>query len=185
MADQAVLSRVRRCGVTMARWGVPDRDEDGQPKCRWCQVPIKPPRRTFCSDACVHEWRLRSDPSYVREQVARRDRGICQHCGVKVLAEERRWRRKRPPAWKRGASRAWRKARPRWEADHIVPVADGGGYCGLENYRLLCRTCHLIVTNQWRKTRLPTKTTTREPLTPTRPEQPQPATRRHSPSAGE
>ncbi len=29
-----------------------------------------------------------------------------------------------------------------WEADHIVPVKDGGGCCGLENYRTLCRKCH-------------------------------------------
>lgn len=29
-----------------------------------------------------------------------------------------------------------------WEADHIVPVVEGGGGCGLENYRTLCRGCH-------------------------------------------
>ena len=41
---------------------------------------------------------------------------------------------------------SWRAARPKWEADHIVPVADGGGECGFENYRLLCRPCHVSVT---------------------------------------
>jgi len=34
-----------------------------------------------------------------------------------------------------------------------VPVADGGGECGLDNYRLLCRQCHVKVTGEWRKTR--------------------------------
>lgn len=29
-----------------------------------------------------------------------------------------------------------------WEADHAVPVAEGGGGCGLENYRTLCVPCH-------------------------------------------
>lgn len=30
-----------------------------------------------------------------------------------------------------------------WEADHIVPVVHGGGgACGLENLRTLCRACH-------------------------------------------
>lgn len=29
-----------------------------------------------------------------------------------------------------------------WQADHIVPVIEGGGECGLENYRTLCVGCH-------------------------------------------
>lgn len=30
-----------------------------------------------------------------------------------------------------------------WEADHIVPVVHGGGgACGLDNLRTLCRACH-------------------------------------------
>lgn len=29
-----------------------------------------------------------------------------------------------------------------WDADHIVPVAEGGGACGLENLRTLCLRCH-------------------------------------------
>lgn len=29
-----------------------------------------------------------------------------------------------------------------WEADHVVPVAEGGGATGLENLRTLCRKCH-------------------------------------------
>jgi 5-methylcytosine-specific restriction protein A len=29
-----------------------------------------------------------------------------------------------------------------WEMDHIVPVVEGGGSCGLENLRTLCWTCH-------------------------------------------
>lgn len=30
----------------------------------------------------------------------------------------------------------------RWEADHIVPVVEGGGLCGLDGYRTLCIPCH-------------------------------------------
>lgn len=29
-----------------------------------------------------------------------------------------------------------------WEADHIIPVVEGGGECDLSNYRTLCLTCH-------------------------------------------
>ena len=39
-------------------------------------------RRTFCSDACVHEWRLRSSTSYLRECVFERDKGVCALCGL-------------------------------------------------------------------------------------------------------
>lgn len=78
----------------------------------------------------MHEWKIRSSPEYVREQVKKRDKGICRLCGRNVV-----------------------KSRRKWEADHIVPVADGGGECGLDNYRLLCRPCHLRVTLEWRTLR--------------------------------
>lgn len=29
-----------------------------------------------------------------------------------------------------------------WEADHIIPVIEGGGGCGPEGYRTLCMRCH-------------------------------------------
>jgi 5-methylcytosine-specific restriction endonuclease McrA len=29
-----------------------------------------------------------------------------------------------------------------WDADHIVPVAEGGGQCDLDNLRTLCVACH-------------------------------------------
>jgi 5-methylcytosine-specific restriction endonuclease McrA len=38
-----------------------------------------------------------------------------------------------------------------WEADHIIPVAEGGGSCGLENLRTLCWRCHRRVTAALRK----------------------------------
>ena len=29
-----------------------------------------------------------------------------------------------------------------WQADHIVPVSEGGGECDLDNFRTLCTRCH-------------------------------------------
>ena len=29
-----------------------------------------------------------------------------------------------------------------WEADHIVPVAEGGGETSLDNFQTLCTPCH-------------------------------------------
>jgi 5-methylcytosine-specific restriction endonuclease McrA len=147
------VSLHRQRVVTADKWGVPDRDAAGQAICRWCRAPVAWPRRTFCSENCVHEWKVRSSPWYVRQQLKKRDRGICRICGLDVAKAHREWRKQQPPVTDRAARRAWREARPRWEADHIVPVADGGGECGLENYRLLCRPCHRAVTLQWRAAR--------------------------------
>lgn len=33
-----------------------------------------------------------------------------------------------------------------WEAHHVEAVIEGGGECGLENYRTLCFRCHKGVT---------------------------------------
>lgn len=33
-----------------------------------------------------------------------------------------------------------------WEADHITPVVEGGGECGLDNLRTLCWRCHAAET---------------------------------------
>lgn len=145
------MSTVRRRAVSADDWGKPERNDAGEPICRWCKSIVRPPRRTFCGDACVHEWKLRSNPGYVRKEVWKRDAGVCRMCGFNVRQAEKAWRRGKPLSGDRTVRRRWRAARPRWEADHILPVADGGGECGLENYRLLCRECHAAVTSQWRR----------------------------------
>jgi 5-methylcytosine-specific restriction endonuclease McrA len=33
-----------------------------------------------------------------------------------------------------------------WDADHTVPVAEGGGQCDLSNMRTLCLRCHSAAT---------------------------------------
>lgn len=147
------MSTRRSRAVTAEQWGIPEKDEQGRVICRWCRGPVTPPRRTFCGDACVHEWKIRSSPWYVRKQVKKRDKGTCRLCGFNVVKAHREWTRSKPPASDRAARKAWRATRPRWEADHIIPVADGGGECGLENYRLLCKPCHLRVTLDWRQRR--------------------------------
>ena len=40
-----------------------------------------------------------------------------------------------------------------WEADHIVPVVEGGGECGLEGLRTLCLRCHRDATRALAKRR--------------------------------
>lgn len=111
------------------------RGPNGRALCRWCSTEVPRGRKTFCSGdtgtfeyrgdgrvlkpghGCVHEHCLRSDPGYARKCVWARDRGQCRLC---------------PTVQPRGG----------WEMDHILPVSEGGGECGLENLRTLCRPCH-------------------------------------------
>lgn len=38
-----------------------------------------------------------------------------------------------------------------WEADHIIPVSEGGSCCGLENMQTLCISCHKLDTKELAK----------------------------------
>jgi 5-methylcytosine-specific restriction endonuclease McrA len=98
-------------------------------------------RFTFCCEGCVREWRLRTDPGYLREQVFLRDHGVCAACGLDTEAL-RKEKRKLDYAARRAFEAEWGRRRRLWDADHIVPVAEGGGECGLANMRTLCLKCH-------------------------------------------
>lgn len=108
---------------------------NGRALCRRCGVEVPVGRQTFCSgrcttfrhdgsvraegSGCVHEHCIRSRPVYARRCVWARDRGLCATCG-----------------------KVCRNAGSEWQADHIVPVVEGGGSCGLEGLRTLCTACH-------------------------------------------
>jgi 5-methylcytosine-specific restriction endonuclease McrA len=126
---------------------------NGRALCRWCAIEVSKGRRTFCSADCVHEWKLRTDPGYLREQVFARDRGVCAVCGVDTEVLRKRFRKLDYRArriflkeWKLNEN--WRRSL--WDADHIIPVAEGGGECDLANMRTLCLKCHRAVTSELR-----------------------------------
>jgi len=128
--------------------------ENGRALCRKCNKEVPPGRVTFCGEKCIHEHKLRSDVSYLRSQVFLRDRGVCKECGQDT------------EVWRRSAMKL--RPRPRilylqslgipphrttfWDADHILPVALGGGECGLEGFQTLCYGCHARKTAAMAKT---------------------------------
>lgn len=80
--------------------------------------------------------------------------------------DQARWRRyqfRLGRAWEKRAQAAKAQGWPRygqygggiscWQADHIVPVVEGGGQCGIENFRTLCCPCHKRETAQLAKRR--------------------------------
>lgn len=142
----------------------------GRNLCRWCGSEVRPPRRTFCADECVHQHSLRTSGSYLRGHIFRRDRGLCALCGLdtrKLWRRIRRWPRKRRRQFllEKGFHANCTHGRSLWEADHIVPVVEGGGQCGLENIRTLCIPCHKEVTARLRG-RLQTQRAPQSMLTP-------------------
>jgi len=138
---------------------------DGRPQCRWCSKSVPLPRRTFCSNECVDQHRIRTNTRYMRTCVYRRDCGICASCrqDTKKIAREAKQYRARSQ-WKEYYELLERYSIPKtrkvwgrgfggglWDADHIVAVKEGGGDCGLENIRTLCIACHKVNTAKQRK----------------------------------
>ena len=126
----------------------------GRNLCRWCELEVPKGRITFCSDFCVEEWRLRTDAGFLREKTLARDKGICAACGVDTLAAYIDLKRSRGAAKVRLLQRWGLKSLNRktlWDADHVVPVAEGGGACDLSNIRALCLICHREATRQLRE----------------------------------
>lgn len=144
------------------------RDESGKLLCCYCGKPTPKGRRRYCSNECWDEVGIRCNPGVARVHVARRDKGVCSRCGLDTVALERALDRLRSAVigWRlRPWARVeWRDAIVRavddryrwavgrvflchgvthlWEADHVHPVAKGGGLCGLDNYQTLCIPCH-------------------------------------------
>jgi len=165
-----------------------------------CARECEPPRRSWFSDACVHEWKIRNWPPYARAEIKNRDKGVCAVCHVDTNAIQAPLLRgcpvdqpdlyaiaseigyQSPYSGQNRVSlqldiypdvqaaydvalwlyqeiyfdwldfirqyKEWMKAEGwpvgshLWEADHIKPVVEGGGQCGLDNLRTLCIRCH-------------------------------------------
>ncbi len=92
-----------------------------------CGEKLTGRRTRWASDQCGDDaWQRYSihtgRSATVRRWLQVRDRGVCAECGEDGKGKF---------PWEWG-----------WEADHILPVIEGGGGCGLEGYRTLCVDCH-------------------------------------------
>jgi 5-methylcytosine-specific restriction endonuclease McrA len=71
-----------------------------------------------------------------------------------TLKEHRKLKRARGDA-RLALMRQWgfttRMRKSLWDADHILPVTEGGGECDLDNIRTLCLRCHRVVTAHLRE----------------------------------
>jgi len=122
--------------------------------CCYCGKPRPKGRRRWCSQACVEDFLVRKgDAQLIRRLLEKRDAEICALCGfdakllARVLYRISDWQARQLLKYRLGI---WER-QTFWDADHIVPVVEGGGGCGLENYRTLCLWCHREETARLRK----------------------------------
>ena len=116
---------------------------NGRALCRQCSVEVPRGRQTFCGDQCVEAWKVRTGNGLDRI-IEARDHGICALCGVDCEALKTQRRRLRGSDLREfNAQHGIPESRTRlWDIDHIIPVVNGGGSCGLENLRTVCIKCH-------------------------------------------
>lgn len=117
----------------------------GRNLCLWCESEVGPRRRVWCGDRCANAYWDGATWHGLRSAVAKRDRGVCRVCRVDCRALRRTYATL--AAGKRAAfARRYEIPKPRlrktwWDADHIVPIAEGG-HNDLGNLRTLCLRCH-------------------------------------------
>lgn len=108
---------------------------NGRLACLTCQNDITNKKRTtFCGKTCADAYYIKTRPHYARYLVFLRDHGVCAFCATDTMAG------------RTGAMVRARGTGHLWQADHIVPVIEGGGECSIDNYRTLCTDCHRIET---------------------------------------
>ena len=138
---------------------------NGKALCRFCKKEVKGNRRSFCSDKCVREHLIRSNPGYLRKEVFKRDLGVCSSCGVDtiILQQETRKKLNTIPLFKDRKLNPERKdyltsigitehhlSTSLWQAHHHVAVVEGGGECGIDNITTQCIMCHKAETKALR-----------------------------------
>ncbi len=118
--------------------------QTGRKLCGWCGTPVSGRRISWCSDACVQDYLIaKGNQSACRKHCWAKDRGVCQECRTDVN------KHRRALVAKFGDVPANQRDRIKWEADHIVPLVEGGEHKAA-NLRTLCRHCHKAATRALR-----------------------------------
>lgn len=151
----------QRVGLSAWQWdkkyGV-EYGPNGFRLCRLCKTETTYKRATLCSETCRERWAVMTSPGYARQLVYQRDKGVCARCGLDTDLLSRHIQapgqeysklpyKDRPRSRCQSFGRYYghpllRSRVSLWDADHIIPVVEGGGECGLENLRTLCLWCH-------------------------------------------
>lgn len=125
-----------------------ERGPNGRRLCTWCRKEVPKKRRTWCSRECVTLYMVQASPAGFRSAVWDRDEGVCAICEIDTdamyTAVLRRREKNRDFIYIPFTDKC------RWEADHILPISEGGAD-SLDNARTLCVPCHRSETKKLRR----------------------------------
>lgn len=154
-------SRLRTISAWRLRQGCQRRDGE----CTWCGGKLSGRQTAWCSRLCVDAF-LQLQPRHMRSAIHARDHGRCRTCKrdcdrmlylsrrlLGLAARDSRWAPAIQTLRDHWASIGFHLSRAfsgehYWEANHIVPVCQGGGLRGPDNYETLCIPCHAAVTRK-------------------------------------
>ena len=140
-------NRRRRAPITPI-----EKDQDGRSLCRTCHEVIPKGRRAYCSEPCHWEYMIKHSPEFAAAMFREKYGARCAGCGRDEEVEHDLWLQASLVLKPSGLLHYLLpfKAFP---LDHVRPVIDGGGSCGMENYRLLCPKCHTGITATFNRDR--------------------------------
>ena len=120
----------------------------------------------FCAGPCRGLHFGKRNGASLRRQLFELEKGVCQGCGLDChgLFQALRCKKSSEKDWLLKELLGLAAARPSlrplldqlasrpsgltltegllWQADHVLPVWQGGGTCGLDNLQTLCAACH-------------------------------------------
>ncbi|KKN78117.1 hypothetical protein LCGC14_0353440 [marine sediment metagenome] len=103
--------------------------DNNDKSCRWCGGPLTGRKTRFCKPECNREFWVRRNWTMLKRYVHERDDWTCQLCGTRRYGNRHN------------------------DADHIIPISDGGDEFEPDNVRTLCHRCHKKVTREWQRTK--------------------------------
>lgn len=137
------MTRSRRPDVPLPFRG--QRDPQGRKLCGYCGQLVGPRRVSWCSDECAQRYLIaKGDQNAARRWLWARDFGHCSLCRVDTVTPAEIAER---TSYGRTINRAHWSPTGQWDADHTIPIAEGGALAP-ENLRTLCKPCHLRVTRE-------------------------------------
>ena len=144
----------------MYEHGTAPRGPNGRRLCRWCGREVSNTRRSYCNADCLEEYNIRSNPTWARWRVIRRDKGVCARCGIDTSmlwdAIRMMGRDVRNGSYNTLfraflADNGLHYEAHDFEVHHKHAIAEGGGPCGLDGLETLCVRCHKRETSFLRK----------------------------------